>query len=294
MKKNTLLIGRGNLAIECMRAMKKTGSPPAAVICDPRDEGRDTWIKSLFGACLKAGYIEGENVFRTGRVNDKLFVMKLKKKFPGIDYIFSVQTRSILHDEFIALAGKYVYNLHLAPLPKLRGVHPSSWAILDGLTTMGVTIHLIESERIDAGPIVFQNLFPVTKNDTVWTLYKKCGRAGAKLLHDKMEKLLASNIKLKPQDESRATYHSLKELNYADSQVPRDLDVEQTLRYIRSRIFPPLQLPYFIYQGKNIYIEAAGGRKTNKIPPAAGRRGRTYIIPCTNGVITVSKYKYQI
>ena len=42
-----------------------------------------------------------------------------------------------LHRQYLVL------NVHLAPLPKYRGRHPLQWALINGETTYGVTIHRI-------------------------------------------------------------------------------------------------------------------------------------------------------
>jgi len=42
-----------------------------------------------------------------------------------------------------------------------RGRHPLPVAILKGHKSMGATVHLINSEKIDAGPVLAKVLFPI-------------------------------------------------------------------------------------------------------------------------------------
>ena len=51
-------------------------------------------------------------------------------------------------------------NVHLAPLPRYRGRHPLRWALINGETEFGATLHRMNAE-FDAGAILWQRLVPV-------------------------------------------------------------------------------------------------------------------------------------
>ena len=51
-------------------------------------------------------------------------------------------------------------NLHLGLAPEFRGSSPAFYEMLEGVPTVGVTIHRI-SEGLDSGPIILQESFPV-------------------------------------------------------------------------------------------------------------------------------------
>ena len=53
-----------------------------------------------------------------------------------------------------------ILNIHLAPLPKYRGRHPLQWALINGETKYGVTIHEINDDW-DDGPIYWQKMIDV-------------------------------------------------------------------------------------------------------------------------------------
>ena len=61
---------------------------------------------------------------------------------------------TFLHHQYLVL------NVHLAPLPKYRGRHPLQWALINGESTYGVTIHQINDDW-DDGPIYWQKLIDV-------------------------------------------------------------------------------------------------------------------------------------
>ena len=153
---NILLIGRGAVAINGLERLCGMGMRPVCVICDTHDDGKDTWTLSLLKRAKALGYKEHVNLFRERKVNTDQFIETIHNKFPNIDIIFSLQPYAIFRKPFISLAKRYVVNLHFAPLPKLRGVAPCSWAFIDGVKHMGVTFHLIEDFGVDDGPIIAQ------------------------------------------------------------------------------------------------------------------------------------------
>ena len=285
--KNILLLGRGTIAVNCLKIFKQNKVLPKIIICDSQDDGIDTWSKSLYKQKKKIGYKEGVNLFRQTKVNDPLFIKRLKKKKILIDIIFSVQPKAIFKNDFIELAGEHIFNLHFAPLPKLRGVQTSSWAIIDGLKSMGVTIHLITKKGVDDDPIVYQKLFPIRKNDTARTLYDKCVDHGTGLLKNVLSKLLLNKFTSKPQDHTAATYHALNEFDYSDLTVPENQTIEQTSRFIRSRIFPPLQRPFFYFDDEKIFINEVLTEILKKPQKQLFKRKDLYYYPCLNGTLTL-------
>ena len=51
-------------------------------------------------------------------------------------------------------------NLHLGHAPEFRGSSPAFYEMLEGVPTVGVTVHRI-TEGLDAGPILAQESFPI-------------------------------------------------------------------------------------------------------------------------------------
>ena len=70
--------------------------------------------------------------------------------------VFFISHNKIINPNIFLTA--HLVNYHASPLPKYRGGSPMNWAIINGKTEFGVTIHqLVES--IDAGPIIIQENF---------------------------------------------------------------------------------------------------------------------------------------
>ncbi len=72
----------------------------------------------------------------------------------------------------IELARLGGINYHPSLLPKYRGGTAMNWAVINGETETGVTIHQID-EGIDSGPMPLQEKVTIDPDDTVKSLYFK-------------------------------------------------------------------------------------------------------------------------
>ncbi|WP_375308242.1 formyltransferase family protein [Bradyrhizobium sp. A11] len=63
-------------------------------------------------------------------------------------------------------------NVHYSLLPHYRGRANVNWAIINGETTAGISIHLVIPE-LDGGNLLFQQAIPIGKDDTVTALYER-------------------------------------------------------------------------------------------------------------------------
>ncbi|MET4120501.1 methionyl-tRNA formyltransferase [Bradyrhizobium sp. JR4.1] len=63
-------------------------------------------------------------------------------------------------------------NVHYSLLPHYRGRANVNWAIINGETTAGISIHLVVPE-LDGGNLLFQQAIPIGSNDTVACLYNR-------------------------------------------------------------------------------------------------------------------------
>jgi len=75
------------------------------------------------------------------------------------------------------------------------------WALYFGEKTHGVTLHRMTAE-IDAGPILYQSIFPITETDTGLSVSLRCIQEGLLMVSRLLEDLTANPVKLPeiPQD----------------------------------------------------------------------------------------------
>jgi methionyl-tRNA formyltransferase len=80
------------------------------------------------------------------------------------DFIFSFYYRRMLPAEVLAQAKCGAYNMHGSLLPKYRGRAPVNWAVLNGESESGATLHEMVAKP-DAGRIVDQQAVPIGPDD---------------------------------------------------------------------------------------------------------------------------------
>lgn len=102
------------------------------------------------------------------------------------DLLYCARSPFIFCNPVIAAPRIGTINLHTGPLPEYAGRNVISWSLLNQEPTHGVTLHWME-EEIDAGPIAYQQRFPLTPHDTGVSVTGKCIRAACQLTEKLIE-----------------------------------------------------------------------------------------------------------
>ncbi len=95
-------------------------------------------------------------------------------------------------------------NVHPSLLPKYRGPSPIQAAILSEDKTTGITIIKMD-DRVDHGPIIYQEILELSVNDNFDTLSKKMFQRSAKILPKIIEDFIAGKIKPVEQDHTKVS-----------------------------------------------------------------------------------------
>jgi len=93
-------------------------------------------------------------------VNNYEDILNIAKHIEYIELCIVASFGIILKQSFISKC-RYIVNFHPGDVDVCRGKHPLPAAILNSHKTMGVTVHLINSEKIDFGPILAKYLVPI-------------------------------------------------------------------------------------------------------------------------------------
>lgn len=79
------------------------------------------------------------------------------------DLVLSVRFGLILREPALAIPRYGVLNLHSGRLPDYKGVMATFWALLNGESEIGTTLHYIDDSSIDAGRIIASTALPVDR-----------------------------------------------------------------------------------------------------------------------------------
>ena len=96
----------------------------------------------------------------------------------------------LLHAEVLCIPRRGAINIHGALLPEYRGPNPMQWALLNGETETGVTLHYMTTE-CDAGDIIAQRRVPILFTDTWRDVLARVTEATNTLLSEELSQLLS-------------------------------------------------------------------------------------------------------
>ncbi|MFT5877015.1 MAG: methionyl-tRNA formyltransferase [Salibacteraceae bacterium] len=174
----------------------------------------------------------------------------------SFDFLISVQYHEILLQKHISCAKELAINLHMAPLPEYRGCNQFSFAIIDGAKEFGTTLHVMEA-GIDSGDLMFENRFPIEKEETVHSLHQKTTSSSISLFINSIENLINGHyfrIEQSSLYPMRAhNFHLRSEVNNI-KKIDSNWPDEKIDRYVRATYFPPFPPPFTIINGNKIEL----------------------------------------
>lgn len=182
-----------------LRALHAAGYEIAAVFTHADDPAENRF----FGSVARVAAELGVPVYAPDDVNHPLWIDRIVALAP--DAIFSFYYRHLLSEPLLAAARVGAFNLHGSLLPRYRGRAPLNWALVNGETETGVTLHRMV-DKADAGAIVAQKKVAIADTDTALTLHRKLGDAAAEMLAATLPAIAAGTATETAQDEKLATY----------------------------------------------------------------------------------------
>lgn len=136
---------------------------------------------------------------RPGEANYAAFLGRLHDLAPDLLIVNSYAM--ILRPDVLAVPRFGAVNAHGALLPAYRGANPTEWAMINGESKAGVTIHAMDA-GIDTGPIIAQRKVPIRFEDTWLDVRRRVDAAAERLLAETLPAILAGEARLQPQPEA--------------------------------------------------------------------------------------------
>ena len=170
----------------------------------------------------------GENV---NNDSVKAFLKRLE-----IDYIIVASFDQIIQRDTRNIPKLGIINYHPSLLPRYRGPSPISWALIEGETITGLTIHKLTG-KIDGGKVLYQQSVEITVDDNLGTLLQKlaelCEHMTVMLLEDCLEMGLPEG---KTQNEDEMSY-------YTKSKTFMNIQTDESLLKVKNRYRAFLPFP---------------------------------------------------
>lgn len=187
------------VGVRCVRELLAQGVEIPLLFTHADDPGESQWFGSV-------QQLADEHSLRVETPDDPNTPRWLEQgRGAAPDFLFSFYYRYLLKTDWLALPRRGALNMHGSLLPKYRGRAPVHWAIIQGETATGASLHYM-LEKPDAGALVDQQAVMILENDTALDVSLQVADAAAQVLKRSLPKLIAGTADARPLDLARGSY----------------------------------------------------------------------------------------
>ena len=224
-----VVFGYHNVGVRCLRTLLARGVDVALVVTHDDRPGEEIWFDSV----RRTAEDYRIPVVAPDDPNTDEVLDRVREARP--DFLFSFYYRSMLGAPLLAVPARGAYNMHGSLLPKYRGRVPVNWAIIEGETETGATLHVM-NEKPDNGAIVDQFAVPILPDDTAREVFDKVCVAAELVLWRCLPALLDGSARLVPQDLSRGRYFGGRRPE--DGRIPAGIGARRLHDFVRALAHP--------------------------------------------------------
>lgn len=163
-----------NVGYRCLEELLRQGVNVAMVFTHEDSPTEEIWFSSVRELADKH-----DIPWRTTDINAPENISLLREITPR--FIFSFYYRNMIRQEVLDIPSEGALNLHGSYLPRYRGRVPVNWAIINGESETGATLHYMV-EKPDAGDMVDQEKVPILFTDTALDLFNKVTEASVTVI----------------------------------------------------------------------------------------------------------------
>lgn len=175
MKNNRVVVcAYHNVGCRCIAELLRQGAEIALIFTHEDSPSEEIWFESVRELAGRHGI-----PYLTTDINMPDNIERVKMIAP--DFIFSFYYRNMIKPELLEIPSGGALNLHGSYLPKYRGRVPVNWAVINGETETGATLHYMVAKP-DAGDIVDQEKVAIAFTDTAHDVFIKVTDAAAMLI----------------------------------------------------------------------------------------------------------------
>lgn len=187
------------VGVRCVQELLAQGVEIPLLFTHADDPGETRW----FGSVRKLADARGLRVETSEMPNTPEWIDEGRAADP--DFLFSFYYRYMLSSTWLTVPRRGALNMHGSLLPKYRGRAPVHWAILNGESATGASLHYMV-EKPDAGALVDQQSVPILENDTALDVSFKVAEAAEEVLRRSLPALIAGNAPARALDLGEGSY----------------------------------------------------------------------------------------
>jgi methionyl-tRNA formyltransferase len=243
-----LLAGNNLAAVETLDVLLDAWPAERLLVLAPDPSARPSWHHSLAEHARRRGV----EALMPEDANDPAVVSAIAGFEPQL--LLSVYYVQLFRAELLAAIDGPALNFHPSLLPRHRGTAPIVWAIAEGDTMTGLSVHHIDA-GIDTGRVVLQRPLPIHRDDTGYDVHRKMARLVYASAAELVRRYLLGGDGVPAGEEQRgeASYHSLRDpqLNHIDWSQ----SAERVRNVVRA-LAPPLPGAYGMLDGERLVLAA--------------------------------------
>jgi methionyl-tRNA formyltransferase len=187
------------VGVRCVRELLAQGIEIPLLFTHADDPGEHQW----FGSVRQLAEDQGLRVETPEDPNTVEWIAAGAATHP--DFLFSFYYRYLLASAWLKVPRRGALNMHGSLLPKYRGRAPVHWAILNGESATGASLHYMV-EKPDAGALVDQQAVPILENDTALDVSLKVAEAAGQVLRRSLPALVSGSAQARPLDLTQGSY----------------------------------------------------------------------------------------
>lgn len=265
----------------------------------------DGFTIPLVGTCLPAAHDgvgpddfrafahdNGAEFFCDSRINSPQVIDLLRRS--ACDVALSLNWVTVVGAEACALFPQGILNVHAGDLPRYRGNACPNWAILNGESRIGLTIHRMAPDALDAGPILLKDFHAIDESTGIGDLYDWLEGAVPRLCRKAIGQLRDGSAVFTEQDPNPASWLRCYPRRPEDGLIDWNHPATTVDRLVRAS-GRPFDGAYTFLEGKDRVRIWRANVADHKGPFLAvpgqvmARTGASLMIACGEGALTITE-----
>jgi methionyl-tRNA formyltransferase len=232
-----------NVGYRCIEELLRQGAEISLIFTHEDSPTEEIWFDSVRELADKNGI-----PYLTTDINLPENVEQVRAIAP--DFIFSFYYRNMIKPVVLEIPNLGALNLHGSYLPKYRGRVPVNWAVINGETETGATLHYMV-EKPDAGDIVDREKVDIAFTDTAFDVFNKVTAAAVTVISQAWPLLREGRAARVPMDLAAGSYFGGRKP--ADGQIDWNKTAVQIYNLIRG-VTHPYPGAFTSLNGKKVII----------------------------------------
>lgn len=211
------------------------------------------------------------------------------------DIAVSVNWLNIIGEKAINCFKLGILNAHCGDLPRYRGNACPNWAIINNESQIGVAVHYMDPNELDAGDIVLKRYYSLSNNTTITDIYSFLEKNVPIMFVDALNKIANGTADVVHQSNDKNSILRCYPRMESDSYIDWAQTMDNIDRVVRASC-SPFNGAYTYYKDKKYYIQKITTREFNTpvcVSPgqivSINKSDHIVGVACADGVVLIEK-----